>query len=129
MIFNLLLRSHYYDMLSSIEISLLWYLIIQRQFSNFAARSWREQVNFQLNDYEIRFVLDQHAELDFHSASSLKQQSAGRHIAPLGHIIHVNKYIWPTILLEISWLWYLVLHWDLMIMIFNPLLRSHDYEI
>jgi hypothetical protein len=33
------------------------------------------------------FVLDQHAELDFHSASSLKQQSADRHVAPLGHII------------------------------------------
>ena len=36
---------------------------------------------------EIRFVLDQHAELKFYSASSLKQQSAGRHVAPLGHII------------------------------------------
>ena len=32
-------------------------------------------------------ILDQHAELDFYSASSLKQQFAGRHIAPLGHII------------------------------------------
>jgi hypothetical protein len=35
----------------------------------------------------IRFVLDQYAELDFYSASSLKQQSAGRHVAPFGHII------------------------------------------
>jgi hypothetical protein len=33
------------------------------------------------------FVLDQHAELIFYSASSLKQQSAGRHVTPLGHII------------------------------------------
>jgi hypothetical protein len=33
-------------------------------------------------------LLDQHAELDFyHSARSLKRQSAGRHAAPLGHII------------------------------------------
>ena len=32
-------------------------------------------------------MLDQHAELDFYSASSLKQQSVGRHVAPLGHII------------------------------------------
>ena len=32
-------------------------------------------------------VLDQHAEFDFYSASSLKQQSAGRHLAPLGHFI------------------------------------------
>ena len=49
--------------------------------------SWREQVNFEWDDDEVRFVLDQHAELDFYSASSLKQQSAGRHIATLGHII------------------------------------------
>ena len=49
--------------------------------------SWREQVNFQWDDDEVRFVLEQHAELDFYNASSLKQQSAGRHVAPLGHII------------------------------------------
>ena len=28
----------------------------------------------------IEFVLDQHAELNFYSASSLKQKSAGRHM-------------------------------------------------
>ena len=39
------------------------------------------------NDDEVRFVLDQHAELDFYSASSLKQQSADKLAAPLGHII------------------------------------------
>ena len=39
------------------------------------------------HDDEVHFVLDQHAELDFYSASSLKQQSAGRHVAPLVHII------------------------------------------
>ena len=33
--------------------------------ANFSARSWREQVNFQWDDHEVRFVLDQHAELDF----------------------------------------------------------------
>ena len=49
--------------------------------------SWRKQVNFQWDDDEVRFVLDQHAELDLHSASSLKQRSAGRHIAPLRHTI------------------------------------------
>jgi hypothetical protein len=31
-------------------------------------------------------TIDQHAKLDFYSASSLKQQSAGRHVARLGHI-------------------------------------------
>ena len=42
-------------------------------------------VIFQYDD-EVRFVLDQHALLDFYSASWLKQQSADRHIAPLRHI-------------------------------------------
>jgi len=54
---------------------------------NLSAISWREQVNFQWNDDDVRFVLDQHAELYFYSASSLKQQSAGRHVALLGHFI------------------------------------------
>jgi hypothetical protein len=40
---------------------------------------------FQWDDDEFRFVLDQHAELDVYSAntSSLKQQFADRHVAPL----------------------------------------------
>ena len=42
---------------------------------------------FQRDDDEVLFVLDQHAELDFYSASSLKQQSAGRHVTPLRHNI------------------------------------------
>ena len=45
------------------------------------------QVNFQWNDEEVRFVLEQHTELDFYSAGSLKQQSIDRHVAPLGHVI------------------------------------------
>jgi hypothetical protein len=45
--------------------------------------SWREQVNFQWDDDQVHFVLDQH----FYSASSLKKQSADRHVVPLWHII------------------------------------------
>jgi hypothetical protein len=42
----------------------------------------------QWNDHDVRFVLDQHAKMDFYSNSSLKYgQSAGRHVAPLGHNI------------------------------------------
>jgi hypothetical protein len=41
----------------------------------------------------VRFVLDQHAELDFYSASSLKQQSTDRHVALLGQIILI-PYLW-----------------------------------
>ena len=49
--------------------------------------SWRKQVNFRLINDEIRFVLNQHTELDCYSASSLKQQSADKHVDPFGHII------------------------------------------
>jgi hypothetical protein len=38
-------------------------------------------------DDDVRFVLDQHPQLDFYNASSLKQQFAGRYVATLGHII------------------------------------------
>jgi hypothetical protein len=71
-------------------------IIVTRQISNFSALSGREQVNFQCDDDEVRFVLDQHAELDFYSASALKQQSADRHVAPLGHIIPIlRKLVFP----------------------------------
>ena len=64
-------------------------IVVYRQFNNCSAISWREQVNFKTDDEneEVRFVLDHHAELDFYSDTSLIQQSAGRHVAPLGHII------------------------------------------
>jgi len=55
----------------------------------FSAILWREQVN----EDEVRFVLDQHSELDLYSASSLKQQSAGRHVTPLGLIILITSQI------------------------------------
>ena len=57
--------------------------------SKFLVISWREQVTFWWddNDTDVCFVLDQHAQLDYFSDGSLKQQSAGRHVAPLGHII------------------------------------------
>ena len=55
---------------------------------NLSAISWREQVNFLSDDDdEVCFVPDHHAELDFHGASSLNQQSVDRHVAPQGHII------------------------------------------
>jgi hypothetical protein len=42
-----------------------------------------EQVNFQWDDDELCFVLDQHTLFDFYSASSLKQQSVDRHVTTL----------------------------------------------
>jgi len=40
-----------------------------------------------LTPTQVRFVLDQHAEFDFYIASSVKQQSTDKHVAPLEHII------------------------------------------
>ena len=48
-----------------------------------------EQVNFQWDDDDVRCVLD--PELDIYSASLLKQQSAGRYVARLGHIILIQS--------------------------------------
>ena len=44
--------------------------VVQRQFSNFSFISWWEQINYQQDDDEVCFVLDQHAELEFCSANS-----------------------------------------------------------
>ena len=57
------------------------------QLNNFSAMLWREHVLFQWTDDDVRFVLDQHAKLDFYRASSLQQLSADRYFAPPGHII------------------------------------------
>jgi hypothetical protein len=64
-----------------------WVIVVYCQFSNSSAILWREQVNYQWYDDEVRFVLDQHAELDLYSGSSLKKQSAGKNVTPFGHII------------------------------------------
>jgi len=50
----------------------------------------------------MRFALDQHAWLDFYSGSSLKQQSADRHVAPLGHISPIPSQ--PDLILNTAWL-------------------------
>ena len=51
-------------------------IILQCQMINFSVISWQEQVIFW---WDVRFVLDQHSELDFNSARSLKR-SAGRQV-------------------------------------------------
>jgi hypothetical protein len=62
------------------------YLLVRLE--NSAVRNKQNMdVNFQWDDDEVRFVLDQHTELDCYSASSLKQQSVDRHVAALGHNI------------------------------------------
>ena len=41
----------------------------------------------EMIDGDVHFLLDQPAQLNFYSASSLKQQSTGRKLAPLGHYL------------------------------------------
>ena len=61
-----------------------------QQFFNYICISWREKL--MVNEMMIVcFVLDQHPELDLYNASSLKQQSADRHVAPLWHIILITS--------------------------------------
>jgi len=55
---------------------------------------------FDNDDGNIHFVLDQNTEFDFYSPSSLKQQTAGRHIEPLRHIILIRVH--QSLLLHLS---------------------------
>ena len=62
------------------------WLLFNAKWGVFLAIYWKEQVTFQWDD-DVRFVLDQHALLNIHSASSPNLQPLGRHVAPLGHIL------------------------------------------
>ena len=53
-----------------VENILEWYIV--DEWLLFNVLSCQEQVTFR-GDGDVRFVLDQQAPLDFHSASSLKQ--------------------------------------------------------
>jgi hypothetical protein len=43
------------------------------------------------DDDDVRFVLDQHSELDVYCGSSLNHQSYGRHATPFEHIILISS--------------------------------------
>ena len=76
-------------LIQTIDYSDEWVIVIQDQMRHFSTMSWRDQVTIRLDDDDVGFVLDQHTGLDLYNASSLKQQSACRHVAPLGHIIPI----------------------------------------
>jgi len=42
-------------------------------------------------DNDVQLVLDQHAQMNFYSASSLRQQSDGKLVASLRHIILIQS--------------------------------------
>ena len=52
--------------------------------------SWREQVDFQWDDDEDGFVLEQHSELDFYSTTSQNQQAANIILIPSQPIFALN---------------------------------------
>ena len=68
---------------AKLTLRIYWLVVVVRQFRNFSTILWWVQVNFQWEDGEVRL----HWIGFFHSASSLKQQSAGRPIASIGHVI------------------------------------------
>jgi hypothetical protein len=49
------------------------------------------QLYYGENKLIFNEMLMRSAELDFYSASSLKQKSADRHVAPLGHIFLIRS--------------------------------------
>jgi len=51
-------------------------------------------------DNDVRFALNQHAWFDFYSVHSLKQQSAGRHVTPLGYNILIPSH--PVVVLPLN---------------------------
>jgi hypothetical protein len=64
------------------------------------------------DDDEAHFVQEEHAELDFYSASWLKQQSVDRHITQLGLIILIPSHNISKTLLNVTYnyhnqFWYL----------------------
>jgi hypothetical protein len=63
------------------------WLFLNANSTLFSAISRREQINFQWDDDEVRFDLDQQAWLDFNSASLLKQEYTGRYVVQLADII------------------------------------------
>ena len=78
-------------MMKNITVFDLMNINMSGWLGNFSAISWWEWVNYQWDDDEFTFVLDQHAELDLYSASSLKQQSTDRNVASLLHIILIPR--------------------------------------
>ena len=62
----------------------VWNRVIEWMVFN--ANSTIFQLYHGKNKLIFNEMMDQHAELDFYSARSLKQQSADRYVAPLGHI-------------------------------------------
>ena len=60
--------------------------VVQCQVSNLQLyHGWSSYLWWDEDD--VCFVLNQQTEFGLYIASSLKQECAGRHVAPLGHII------------------------------------------
>ena len=68
----------------------LMVIIVYHQLRDTSAISRRRQAIFQLDGSEDRYVLEQHTLLYFHSASSLKQKFADRHVKPLRQRILIH---------------------------------------
>ena len=75
------------NILTSLVTVSEWLLFLMSCEQYCSAILLQVQVTFQWDDDDVCFVIDQPPLLNFCSASSLKQQSAGRHVASLRQII------------------------------------------
>ena len=64
-----------------------FFRFVDKKRFNVNSAIFQEQVNFQWDDDDVRYLLEQHALLHFYSASSMKQQIVDRQVASLRHII------------------------------------------
>lgn len=63
-----------------------WVIHVQHQERNFSATYYMLRTSyFRWDDNDGWFVLGQHVQLDFYTASSLKWQSTGRHVTLLNN--------------------------------------------
>jgi hypothetical protein len=75
----------------------LWYKLMTvsqwliLNMNNFSAKLWQVQVASWWEGDTVHFLLTNSLICNFHSASSLKQQSVDRYFAPLRHIIQTTS--------------------------------------
>ena len=78
---------HNYHMIKDVTDPYIGTCRCKHNYHKITAMTASTKVECSYPDDQVPFVLDQHAQLDFDSVSSLKQQSADKHATTLGHII------------------------------------------
>ena len=78
---------HYVHQWMATQTMCQWVIVVYAKLWQFFSYIMLRTSYVRWDDDNVPFLIDNHTKLDFYSASSLKQQSVGRHVAPFGHII------------------------------------------